>query len=118
MRRFCLILCFSVLASMFHAAVMPVQALSSHEAAVTQHSADSLHAEHHCDEQTPRSASPAFKCSLGAHLCCLGLAAHVAASPWHPTHGHSALINPVVLSLELQLRGNKLFKPPKHALLA
>ena len=118
MRRFCLILCLSLLTSMFHAAVMPVETLPSHETAAVQFSVDSAHAEHHCDAPPASPVTPAFKCSLGAHLCCLGLTATLVDSPLHVFHGDPALIHPVVLSLELQSRGNKLFKPPKRALLA
>ena len=93
MRKLCLILCLGILTSLFHAAVMSVETL-------------------------PAQTQPAFKCALGAHLCCLGLTAAFVDSPVFVFTGHNALINPVVLSLTLQTRANKLFKPPKRALLA
>jgi len=116
MRKFCLILCLGVLTSMFHAAVMSVEMLPVQTQAV-QASMPSAHDEHHCDEPAASTALPAFKCALGAHLCCLGLAAALVDSPVFVSTGHNALINPVVLSLELHSRTNKLFKPPKRALL-
>ena len=117
MRRFCLILCLSLLTSMFHAAVMSTETLSAQTQTVPA-STPNVHGEHHCDEQAASPAIPAFKCALGAHLCCLGLTAAFVDSPVFVFTGHNALINPVVLSLTLQTRANKLFKPPKRALLA
>lgn len=119
MRKFCLILCLSLLTSMFHAAVMSTETLSAQTQTQTvQASTPNVHGEHHCDEQAASPAIPAFKCALGAHLCCLGLTATFADAPLSTSTDRNALINPVVLSLELQARANKLFKPPKRALLA
>ena len=117
MRKFCLILCLSLLTSMFHAAVMSTETLSAQTQTVPA-STPNVHGEHHCDEQAASPAIPAFKCALGAHLCCLGLTATLADAPLSTSTDRNALINPVVLSLELQARANKLFKPPKRALLA
>jgi hypothetical protein len=117
MRKLCLILCLGILTSLFHAAVMSVETLPAQTQAV-QTSMPSVHGEHHCDEPAASTALPAFKCALGAHLCCLGLTAAFVDSPVFVFTGHNALINPVVLSLTLQTRANKLFKPPKRALLA
>lgn len=117
MRKFCLILCLSLLTSMFHAAVMSTE-MSPAQTQAVQDSTPSMHGEHPCDEQAASPAIPAFKCAWGVHLCCLGLTATLADAPWRVSTDRNALINPVVLSLELQARANKLFKPPKRAFLA
>jgi hypothetical protein len=117
MRKFCLILCLGVLTSLFHAAVMSVEAWPA-QAVQSQSSTGSAHAEHHCDELAANPTLPAFKCALGAHLCCLGLTATLTDAPGLVPSDRSRLMNPVVLSLVLQMRENKLFKPPKRALLA
>ena len=117
MRKFCLILCLGVLTSLFHAAVMSVEAWPA-QALQSQSSTGSAHAEHHCDEPAANPTLPAFKCALGAHLCCLGLTAALTDTSALVPTDRNTLINPVVLSLVLQMRENKLFKPPKRALLA
>jgi len=118
MRWFCLVLCFSFLSSMFHAAAMPmpmpmpmpVEATSDTDM-VSSHSG-------HCDEQSDAPALPAIKCSLGGHLCCLGLTATIAGSVDYFGLNIGELINPIVQSLELKHRPNRLFKPPRFSLIS
>lgn len=97
---------------MFHAAAMPlaIEATSDNTDSV------SLQAGH-CDEQGAPT-SPVAKCSLGGHLCCLGLTATVAESVAYFGLNTGELINPIVQALELKHRPNRLFKPPRFSLIS
>jgi len=105
MRWFYLVLCFSLLSSMFHAASMPVpmDAASGPELV-------SLRMTHHCDEQA--STLPFVKCFRGGHLCCMGLTATIAKFFNAFSLGSERLMNPMVCILALQRCPAYWYKPP------
>jgi hypothetical protein len=106
MRKFCLLLCISLLSSMFHAVAMPVETLQTPTIeTVTAH-------EHNaCSDETAAS-TPAKPCKLNGHLCCLGITAAVPLDVRAAVYG-TEMFNPVLHTLALQDRPNKQFKPPK-----
>jgi hypothetical protein len=111
MRRTCIALCFSLFASLIHAAVMPID-LSveqpQHQVAVTDNLA------HHCDEVVSNShdTNTNQPCHSDSYQCCLGLVVipmlsielSVASTQVPPSVG---------LSLALQPMINFIYKPPK-----
>jgi hypothetical protein len=106
MRKFCLLICISLLSSMFHAVAMPVETLPA-----TAIETVAAH-EHHACSEAPSAATPAKSCSLSGHLCCLGLTAAVQLDVRAALNG-TALLNPILPTLVLQDHPNKQFKPPK-----
>ena len=106
MRKFCVLICLGLLCSMFHAAVMPMDVTRTDPATEL-----TAHTEHRCEE--PASTSDvAVKCDVGAHLCCLGLAAF-SPDTTALQLSETALINPTVDMLTLHDYPNQQFKPPK-----
>ncbi|WP_136625615.1 hypothetical protein [Polynucleobacter paneuropaeus] len=72
MRRICLALCFSLFASLIHAAVMPIDLSAhqpQHQVTITDNSA------HHCDEVASNShdTNTNQPCHGDSYQCCLGL---------------------------------------------
>jgi len=106
MRKFCLLICISLLSSMFHAVAMPVETL---QAPITETVA--AHEHHACSEETTAS-TPAKSCNFSGHLCCLGITALVQLNVRAAIYG-AELFNPVLPTLALQDHPNKQFKPPK-----
>jgi len=106
MRKFCLLICISLLSSMFHAVAMPVENLQppAIEAMVAH--------EHHACSDEPIASSPANTCKLNGHLCCLGITTAVQLDVRAAVYG-AELFNPVLHTLVLQDHPNKQFKPPK-----
>jgi hypothetical protein len=98
---------------MFHAAAMSVETNFTFDANQVM-----VNMTGHCDEQKNTSALPAVKCSPLGHLCCLGLMATVAKSSNDFSMDIGGLVNPMVSTLDLQHRPNKLYKPPKFSLLS
>jgi len=96
---------------------MPVETISTYDThqVNTQVTA---HVTGHCDEQANTSALPAVKCSHLGHLCCFGLMAIVTPFSRNFNVDIGGLINPMVSTLDLQHRPNKLYKPPKFFLLS
>ena len=108
MRKFCLLLCLSLLSSLLHAAAMPVVTFQPPltESVATQ--------EHHACSETP-DTSTTKSCDLGGHLCCLGLGVSLRTELGGATYG-TELLNAVLLTLVLQDYPNPQFKPPKRSL--
>jgi len=111
MRRICISLCFSLFASLIHAAVMPVDLTAhqpQHQVAVTDNSA------HHCDEAVSNSHDTNTNqlCHGDSYQCCLGLVIipilsielSVASSQAPPSSGSSLVLQPMI---------NFIYKPPK-----
>ncbi|QWE08639.1 hypothetical protein [Polynucleobacter ibericus] len=107
MRRICIALCFSLFASLIHAAVMPIN-LSAHQPQyqVTDNSA------HHCDEVVSKSHDTNQPCHGDSYQCCLGLVVIPilsielsAVSTQAPSSKGSSLV--------LQPMINFIYKPPK-----
>jgi hypothetical protein len=111
MRRICIALCFSLFASLIHAAVMPIDLSahrSQHPVTVTDSSA------HHCDEVVSNSqdTNTHQSCHGDSYQCCLGLVLIpilsielLVASAQAPTV--------ISTSLVLQPMINFIYKPPK-----
>jgi hypothetical protein len=111
MRRICIALCFSLFASLIHAAVMPID-LSihqpQHQATVTDNSG------HHCDEVVSNShdTNTNQPCHGDSYQCCLGLVVipilsielSIASTQAPPSAGSL---------LALQSMINFIYKPPK-----
>jgi len=111
MRKLCIALCFSLFASLIHAAAMPID-LSvhqpEHQATVTDNSA------HHCDEVVSNShdANTNQPCHGDSYQCCLGLVVipilsielSVASTQAPPSIGSSLVLQPMI---------NFIYKPPK-----
>jgi hypothetical protein len=111
MRRICTALCFSLFASLIHAAVMPIDLSAhqpQHQVTVTDNSA------HHCDEVVSNSHDTNTKqpCHGDSYQCCLGLVAisilsielSVASTQAPPSTGSSLALQPMI---------NFIYKPPK-----
>ena len=111
MKRICIALCFSLFASLIHAAVMPID-LSAHQSqyqvAVTDNAA------HHCDEVVGNShdTNTNQPCHGDSYQCCLGLVVipllsielSVASTQALPSTGSSLVLQPMI---------NFIYKPPK-----
>lgn len=111
MRKICNVLCFSVFASLIHAAVMPID-LSAHQpqnqVTVTDNSA------HHCDQMAsnPHDKNTNQPCNGDSYKCCLGLVVipilsiefSVASTQAPPSTGSSLALQPMI---------NFIYKPPK-----
>jgi len=72
MKKFCIALCFSLFASLIHAAVMPIDLSPyqpQHQVAVSDNSA------HHCEEVVSNSHdnNTNHPCHGDGYQCCLGL---------------------------------------------
>ena len=111
MRRICIALCFSLFASLIHAAMMPIDLSAhqpKHQVAVTDNSA------HHYDEMVsnPHDTTTTQSCHGDGYQCCLGLAAipmlsielSVASTQALPSVGSSLVLQPMI---------NFIYKPPK-----
>jgi hypothetical protein len=111
MRRICIALCFSLFASLIHAAVMPID-LSAHQPQHQVAVADS--SAHHCDEVVSNSHDTNTKqpCHGDSYQCCLGLVVipiliielSVASTQAPPSIGSSLVLQPMI---------NFIYKPPK-----
>ena len=111
MKRLCIALCFSLFASLIHAAVMPVELSanqSHHQITAIDNSA------HHCDEVLSNSHDTNTKqpCHGDSYQCCLGLVVismlsielSTASAPAPPSSGSSLVLQPMI---------NFIYKPPK-----
>lgn len=106
MRKCCLLICISLLSSMFHAVAMPVETLQTPAIeTVAAH-------EHHACSEEPAASTPAKSCKFNGHLCCLGITAAVQLDVRASVYG-TALLNPVLHTMVLQDHPNKQFKPPR-----
>jgi hypothetical protein len=111
MRRICTALCFSLFASLIHAAVMPIN-LSAHQ---PQHQvAVSDNSAHHCDEAVSNfhNTNTNQPCHGDSYQCCLGLVVipilsielSIASTQAPPSSGPSLVLQPMI---------NFIYKPPK-----
>lgn len=108
MRKLCLLLCIGLLSSMFHATAMPVVTIPLEQNDVTQ-----SHLSHGCDEAPTSSDSK--QCKIGAHICCLGIAAATSNKvTLNDTLTQS--FNPIFKTLSLQIDPDQRFKPPQPSL--
>jgi hypothetical protein len=111
MRRICIALCFSLFASLIHAAVMPINLSAhqpQHQVAVTDNSA------HHCDEVASSShdTNTNQPCHGDGYQCCLGLvlipmlSIELSADSTQASSlkGSSLVLQPMI---------NFIYKPPK-----
>jgi hypothetical protein len=111
MRRICIALCFSLFASLIHAAVIPIDLSAhqpQHQVAVTDNS------DHHCDELVSNShdTNTNQPCHADSYQCCLGLVVipilsielSVASTQAPPSTGSSLVLQPMI---------NFIYKPPK-----
>ena len=111
MRRICVALCFSLFASLIHAAAMPIDLSAhqpQHQVAVTDNS------DHHCDELVSNSQDTNTNqpCHGDSYQCCLGLVVipilsielSVASAHALPSTGSSLVLQPMI---------NFIYKPPK-----
>jgi hypothetical protein len=111
MKKFCIALCFSLFASLIHAAVMPIDLSAhqpQHQVTVTDNSA------HHCDEVASNSQDTNTNqpCHGDSYQCCLGLVVipmlsiglSVASTHAPPSTGSSLVLQPMI---------NFIYKPPK-----
>jgi hypothetical protein len=111
MRRICVALCFSLFASLIHAAVMPIDLSAyqpQHQVTVADNSA------HHCDDVASNShdTNTNQPCHGDSYQCCLGLVVipiliielSVASTQAPPSTGSSLLLQPMI---------NFIYKPPK-----
>lgn len=107
-----MLLCFSLFASLIHAAVMPLDHQSgylSHEMASLQVSAD-----HACDQETnhAQTMDTAQLCHGDGYQCCLGLVLTPEINVDLQTSFLATLI-PRYSSLVMQPMTHFIFKPPK-----
>jgi hypothetical protein len=111
MKKFCIALCFSLFASLIHAAVMPIDLSPyqpQHQVAVSDNSA------HHCDEVVSNSHDNNTNqpCHGDSYQCCLGLVVipmltielSAASTQALPSTGLSLVLQPII---------NFIYKPPK-----
>jgi hypothetical protein len=111
MKRICVALCFSLFASLIHAAVMPLELPSNqshHQITATDNSA------HHCDElvSNAQDANTNQPCHGDSYQCCLGLVVipilnielSVSSTQASPSIGSSLVLQPMI---------NFIYKPPK-----
>ncbi len=109
MRRICLALCFSLFASLLHAAVMPIELpINQSHHQITDNSA------HHCDEvvSNPHDTNTNQPCHGDSYQCCLGLVVipilsielSVASTQAPPSIDSSLALQPMI---------NFIYKPPK-----
>jgi hypothetical protein len=111
MKRICIALCFSLFASLIHAAVMPIDLSAhqpQHQVTVTDNSA------HHCDEVLSNSHDTNTKqpCHGDSYQCCLGLVVIpmlsiellIVSTQALPSVGSSLVLQPMI---------NFIYKPPK-----
>jgi hypothetical protein len=111
MRKICIALCFSLFASLIHAAVMPIDLSPyqpQHQVTVTNNSA------HHCDDVVSNSHDTNTKqpCHGDSYQCCLGLVVipmlsiglSVGSTHALPSTGSSLVLQPMI---------NLIYKPPK-----
>jgi len=111
MRKLCITLCFSLFASLIHAAVMPVEPSanqSHHQITAIDNSA------HHCDEVVSNSQDTNTNqpCHGDSYQCCLGLVVIPMLSielSVVTTQAPSSIDS----SLVLQPMINFIYKPPK-----
>jgi hypothetical protein len=107
MRRLALLVCIGLLANLFHAAGMPVQALASgHTDAML-----AMTATHDCDE--PAAFTTGKNCQLDEHLCCQGLTAATAQPQTRKVGRWTSAMNPVFQRLLLNIVAEPRFKPPR-----
>jgi hypothetical protein len=109
MRRICIALCFSLFASLIHAAVMPIELpinQSHHQVTVTDNSA------HHCDEMVSNSADTNQPCHSDSYQCCLGLVVMPTLSIELSAVSTQAP-PPCSSLLALKSATNFIYKPPK-----
>ncbi|WP_062405646.1 hypothetical protein [Limnohabitans sp. 63ED37-2] len=109
MRKLCLIICLSLLSSMFHAVAMPVEAHQMEQTDAVNQS----HAPHECDETPTPSISK--QCKLNGHICCLGITAAIANKATQNSNP-AQLFNAFSKTLALNIFPNRRFKPPKKSL--
>ncbi|MBU3625641.1 hypothetical protein ICN48_05250 [Polynucleobacter sp. JS-Safj-400b-B2] len=111
MRRICIALCFSLFASLIHAAVMPIDLSveqAQHQVTVADNSA------HHCDEVVSNShdTNTNQPCHGDSYQCCLGLVVipilsielSIASTQAPPSTGSLLVLQPMI---------NFIYKPPK-----
>ena len=113
MKRICIALCFSLFASLIHAAVMPIdlsvhQPQPQHQVTVADNSA------HHCDSvvNNAQDSNTNQPCHGDSYQCCLGLVVipilsielSVASARALPSAGSSLVLQPII---------NFIYKPPK-----
>jgi hypothetical protein len=111
MKRICIALCFSLFASLIHAAVMPIDLSverTQNQVTVADKSA------HHCDEVASNShdTNTNQPCHGDSYQCCLGLVVipmlsielSVASAHALPSTGSSLVLQPMI---------NFIYKPPK-----
>jgi hypothetical protein len=111
MRRICIALCFSLFASLIHAAVMPID-LSAEQAQHQVTIADI--SAHHCDEVVSNShdTNTNQPCHGDSYQCCLGLVVIPILSIELSIASAQALSS-ASSSLVLQPMINFIYKPPK-----
>lgn len=106
LRQVALLLGMALMVNLFHAAIMPVQALAPSHADMV---ITMPHAHHACDE-VPASTD-GKSCQLSGHLCCLGMTAVTPIS--NAQHAlQTPVLNLVVQTLRLQIHPELQFKPP------
>jgi hypothetical protein len=109
MKRICIALCFSLFASLIHAAVMPID-LSAHQPQVTV----TDNSAHHCVEVVSNShdTNTNQPCHGDSYQCCLGLVVIPILSIILLLDSTQALPS-IGSPLVLQPMINFIYKPPK-----
>lgn len=111
MRKICIALCFSLFASLIHAAVMPLD-LSAHQPQHQLTVADN--SAHHCDDLVSNShdTNTNQPCHGDSYQCCLGLVVIPILSielSLISTQAPPSVRSPLVLQPMI----NFIYKPPK-----
>jgi hypothetical protein len=116
MRKICIALCFSLFASLIHAAVMPIeQPVSQSSVSQAHHQVAAVdNSAHHCDEVASNTSDSNSKplCNGDSYQCCLGL---VFIAPMAIMIPVDFTASPALnySSLALQSMINYIYKPPK-----
>lgn len=113
MKRICIALCFSLFASLIHAAVMPID-LSTHQPQPQHQVTVADNSSHHCDDAVNNSQdlNTNQPCHGDSYQCCLGLVVipklsielSVISAQAPPSIGASLVLLPMI---------NFIYKPPK-----
>lgn len=109
MRKFCIVLCLSLFASLIHAAVMPfdLQSQQSHEQITSIDNS-----AHHCEEVVNNSKDTIQPCHGDSYQCCLGFVI-VASLGVELIVAPTNNLTPQQSSLALKPVINFIYKPPK-----
>jgi hypothetical protein len=111
MKRICIALCFSLFASLIHAAVIPVglSANQSHDQITAMDNS-----AHHCDEVVSNSQEPNANqpCHGDSYQCCLGLVV-IPILSIELSFASTRVLPSIAKSVVLQPMINFIYRPPK-----